>query len=87
MATLINAVYALVISLRLVIGRSSAARTGKEVFGSAQVSNILGDFLKVWIILNIWRMISQPFCFKIGSRSASRRQDTPSRQRSYWPAL
>lgn len=47
MATLVNAVWALVLSLRLIMGRNSTPRTAKEVFGSAQVGNILGDFLKV----------------------------------------
>lgn len=50
MATLINALWAALLSLRLIMGRGGTARMGKEVFGSAQVGNILGDFFKVYIL-------------------------------------
>lgn len=47
MAVTINGVWAVLIALRYIMARGSAARLAKEVFGGAQVGNILGEFLKV----------------------------------------
>ena len=49
MAVIVNGVWAILISLRYIMTRSGASRLAKEVFGGAQVGNLLGEFLKVRI--------------------------------------
>ena len=46
MAVTINGVWAVLIALRYIMVRGGG-RLAKEVFGGAQVGNILGEFLKV----------------------------------------
>jgi hypothetical protein len=47
MAVSVNSIWALVTALRMVMDRGFSTRAGREVFGGAHVSSIVGDFLKV----------------------------------------
>lgn len=46
-AVTVNAVWALVIALRLVMSRGSSGKSSREIFAVSQVASLFGDLLRV----------------------------------------